>query len=145
MIFNLYLAYDFRLLLQCIGISTSLIFLVPLLSYVYSLYVTSNSHLPGPANRSLLLGNGKELYEDEDASIFTNWINRYGRIYKRAAFFGRSEIVIADPKGLTHILKNDYCYVKPDQARYLITRVAGPGLARAEQDELFIQIEGNCG
>uniref|UniRef100_A0A0W0FP35 Cytochrome p450 n=1 Tax=Moniliophthora roreri TaxID=221103 RepID=A0A0W0FP35_MONRR len=135
MTFNLHLAYDFRLLLQWIGISVSSIFLVPFLSYVYSLYITSNSHLPGPPNHSLPLGNRKELYEDDNASITNNWINQYGRIHKRAAFFGRSEIIVADLKGLTHVLKNDYCYVKPDQDRYLLIRVAGPGLAVPEQDE----------
>ncbi|EEB91246.1 hypothetical protein MPER_10428, partial [Moniliophthora perniciosa FA553] len=92
---------------------------------------------PGPPSRSLPLGNWKELYENEDdGSIFTRWIDQYGRIHKRTTFFSRPEIVVADLKGITHILKNDYNYVKPDLVRYLLGRVtSGLGLLVVEQDE----------
>ncbi|ESK88812.1 cytochrome p450 [Moniliophthora roreri MCA 2997] len=132
---NLDLSSNFHLLLQFIGLSVSLVFVVPLAAYIYYLFALSSSHIPGPRNQSFFLGNLKEVFDDENASIFSRWIEQYGRVHKRATFFGRSHIVVADLKGVSHILKNDYDYVKTDELRYLLGRLTGLGIFVVEQDE----------
>ncbi|EEB96096.1 hypothetical protein MPER_04824 [Moniliophthora perniciosa FA553] len=97
---NINLSPNFHLLLQSIGLSISLVFVVPLAAYIYDLFVLSNSHLPGPKSRSFFLGNLKEVFDDENASIFSRWIEQYGRVHKRATFFSRSHIIVADLKGV---------------------------------------------
>uniref|UniRef100_A0A0W0FP89 Cytochrome p450 n=1 Tax=Moniliophthora roreri TaxID=221103 RepID=A0A0W0FP89_MONRR len=136
MVFNVHYALYSQLIFQFAGLFVFLAFIVPFLFYIYNLYALSNNHLPGPPSHSLLLGNGKELYDNDDGSIFTSWVDQYGRIYRRTTLFSRPEIVVADLKGLTHILKDNYNYVKPDLLRYLLGRVtSGLGLLVSEQDD----------
>ncbi|ESK88803.1 cytochrome p450 [Moniliophthora roreri MCA 2997] len=125
-----------QLLFQCVGLFVLLAFIVPLLFYIYNLYALSNNHLPGPPSRNLLLGNWKDLRENDDGSIFTSWVDKYGRIYRRKALLCRPEIVVADLKGFSHVLKDSYNYVKPDLSRYLLGRLTGGlGILIVEHDE----------
>ncbi|KAK7026779.1 hypothetical protein VNI00_015437 [Paramarasmius palmivorus] len=132
---NLELSPNLQLLLQFVGCSIALIFVVPLLENLYRFLSISNSHLPGPPNPSFLRGHQQDMFDDEDGSIFTRWREQYGRVYRRTTFFGQSEIVISDMKAITHILKNDYDYVKSDSLRYLLGRITGLGIFVVEQDE----------
>ncbi|KAK7026770.1 hypothetical protein VNI00_015427 [Paramarasmius palmivorus] len=129
------LSPTFQLLLQFVGCSISLVFIVPLLVNLSHLFSLSHRNFPGPPSSGFLRGNLQDIFDAEDASIFVRWVEQYGRVYRRTTFFGRPEIVISDLKGVTHILQNHYDYIKSDSLRYLLSRVTGFGILVVEQDE----------
>ncbi|KAK7051268.1 hypothetical protein VNI00_004768 [Paramarasmius palmivorus] len=121
--------------LKLIGASLAILFAAPLVGYAYTAIVQARSyaHLDGPPSKNFVLGNLQDEMNDHDSSLLTQWLNKYGRIYKVTRHFGKPEIVLNDLKAIAHVLKNDYDYQKPDELQFIATE--WKGILIAEGDE----------
>lgn len=99
---------------------------------IYQELTSSTRDLPGPKTPSLLYGHLKEI---QDQSIHEAWVREYGRVFQYKGLFNISRLYIVDTKALDHILMNSYDYQKPQDARYILAGLVGPGVLVVEKDE----------
>ncbi|KAF8232559.1 cytochrome P450 [Tricholoma matsutake] len=103
---------------------------------IYQELTSSTRDLPGPKTPSLLYGHLKEIQDPtKQQSIHEAWVREYGRVFQYKGLFNISRLYIADTKALDHILINSYDYQKPQDARYILAGLVGPGVLVVEKDE----------
>ncbi|KIJ14924.1 hypothetical protein PAXINDRAFT_78289 [Paxillus involutus ATCC 200175] len=74
-------------------------------------------NLRGPPSPSLLLGNLREMYNQENTGLLYDWDATYGSTYAYKGFLGGSRLMTTDITAVTHILSHSYAYQKPDFVR----------------------------
>ncbi|KAK1215344.1 hypothetical protein PQX77_022050 [Marasmius sp. AFHP31] len=97
---------------------------------------TNLRHLPGPSFAGILNGNFQEAFDDDKVAVITQWVEKYGKVFRVWGLLGQVDVMVADLKGISHVLKHDAVgYQKPDQLVYLLGRLTGKGLFIAEGDQ----------
>ncbi|KDQ07868.1 hypothetical protein BOTBODRAFT_38425 [Botryobasidium botryosum FD-172 SS1] len=92
-------------------------------------------HLPGPKNPSILLGNVRELLEDQSAQkVQEEWVRKYGHVLRFWAPLGTPYLLIADTRALSYVLSHAYDFPKPEESRAAVGEIFGKGLLFAEGD-----------
>ncbi|KZP25791.1 cytochrome P450 [Athelia psychrophila] len=92
--------------------------------------------LGGPPRPSFFFGVSRSLVASKDGStILEKWAEEYGPAYYIPIALGRSELVLTDPKAISHIYSNDtYGYVQTGFAHLFIEMLVGKGVIWAEHD-----------
>ncbi|KAI0747034.1 cytochrome P450 [Daedaleopsis nitida] len=86
-------------------------------------------NLPGPPNKSLLLGNSPELGVRQSWKRLADLASTYGPVFKLGWFFGRRLIFIHDPRALHSVLiKDQEFFQKGIAPSNLLTTLLGPGV-----------------
>ncbi|KAI9446036.1 cytochrome P450 [Lactarius indigo] len=106
-----------------------------LLTFLYSRRRTGSLRdLKGPASSSFWLGNEADIrYQNEVGDCEFKWMREYGSAWRRTGCLGTDRLMLADPKGLKHVLHSaGYHYLKTiDRAQF--SRLAiGNGIISAQ-------------
>ncbi|ETW75471.1 cytochrome P450 monooxygenase 98 [Heterobasidion irregulare TC 32-1] len=77
------------------------------------------------------IGNEKDIrYQNEVGDQEFQWLRQYGTAWRAAGCMGEEVLMVADPKGIQHILQGaGYNYLKSEEDRQLLRMVSGDGLA----------------
>ncbi|KAG9019552.1 hypothetical protein FS842_007833 [Serendipita sp. 407] len=59
-------------------------------------------------------------------------IQRYGHVIKYKAYFGVDRVYTTDTKAVNYVLNHSMVYRKPDQTRFMLSRILGDGLLFVE-------------
>ncbi|KAF9020787.1 cytochrome P450 [Hymenopellis radicata] len=98
----------------------------------YQYYSSPLRRLRGPEMPSLLWGNMQEIWAADPGALFGKWVKQYGAVITFTGFLGSRRLLTTDTKAISHILHNAYDYPKPDETRYNIARMIGPGILVVE-------------
>lgn len=101
---------------------------------IYEELTSPMRDLPGPKSTSLLAGSLKDAQQDESLLV-KGWVRKYGRVFQFKGLFSLTCLYIADTKALNYVLMNSYDYQKPDNSRYTLSLLVGPGVLVVEGDE----------
>uniref|UniRef100_A0A8H7Y1G3 Cytochrome P450 n=1 Tax=Psilocybe cubensis TaxID=181762 RepID=A0A8H7Y1G3_PSICU len=101
----------------------------------YDQWMSALHVLPGPPSSSWVYGNMKEMLEADNFMLQDKWVEEYGSTISYKAYFGLNRFYTVDVKAISHILKNDYIYQKPEHARYSLSRFLGNGVLVVEEDK----------
>jgi hypothetical protein len=76
--------------------------------------------LMGPSTKNLLFGFSKEILNMPDYShLFEDWERQYGSVYHIPTLFGLKNIVLCDPKAITHHYAGDtFTYRQAPSTRF---------------------------
>ncbi|ETW77079.1 cytochrome P450 monooxygenase 80 [Heterobasidion irregulare TC 32-1] len=77
------------------------------------------------------MGNIKDIFDAEDGHVHEQWRKEYGDVFKYKGIFNVDRLVMIDCKAAGHILSHSQIYEKPEQIRYSLGQVLGPGDAVA--------------
>ena len=76
---------------------------------IYSLYQVARTHvkttkLRGPPSTNFFFGVGKETIgtDDDPATLYERWMDKYGSVYQIPEVAGAKRTVICDPKAIAH-------------------------------------------
>lgn len=86
----------------------------------------------GPKAKSFFMGNIKDIFDAEDGHVHEQWRKEYGDVFKYKGIFNVDRLVMIDCKAAGHILSHSQIYEKPEQIRYSLGQVLGPGLLFVE-------------
>ncbi|KAI9446037.1 cytochrome P450 [Lactarius indigo] len=106
-----------------------------LLAFLYSRRRTGSLRdLRGPASSSFWLGNEADIrYQNEVGDCEFKWMREYGSAWRRTGCLGTDRLMLADPKGLKHILHSaGYHYPKTIERAQFSRLVAGNGIIVAQ-------------
>ena len=81
-------------------------------------------HLPGPPSPSFFMGNLREMHDQENTNLITQWVAQYGPTFVYRGFLGGRRLITTDPLAIAHILGNSYQYQKPDFIREVLASMA---------------------
>nr|GAT54231.1 predicted protein [Mycena chlorophos] len=126
-------------LLVSVGGTLGAYVLYHLLRLVYEEFRSPLRFLPGPKSAHWLFGNIREIFRAENSVLHEQWVREFGDTLQYKLFFGRKRLYTVDTKALNHFLTNSYIYQKPEPQRFGLTRILGPGILVAEQDEHKLQ------
>ncbi|KAF8521877.1 cytochrome P450 [Hysterangium stoloniferum] len=114
---------------------------------IFSLYVvftiirriiasSRETKLPGPPAESWLFGVSKKIFESpDDSTLWEQWLEEYGPIYRIPLSLGHSRIIICDTKAVAHFYARETLTFKMSTLmKTLIERFFGRGLVWAEGD-----------
>ncbi|KZP25792.1 cytochrome P450 [Athelia psychrophila] len=92
--------------------------------------------LGGPTRPSFFFGVSKYLAASKDGSlILEKWAEEHGPTFYIPTALGSSELVITDPKAISHIYSNDtYGYIQTGFMRLFFEMLVGKGVIWAEHD-----------
>lgn len=92
--------------------------------------------IQGPPSTSFWIGNEKDIrYQNEVGDQEFQWLRQYGTAWRVAGCMGEEVLMVADPKGIQHILQGaGYNYPKSEEDRQLLRMVSGDGLAWVHGD-----------
>ncbi|KAK7016328.1 cytochrome P450 [Favolaschia claudopus] len=95
---------------------------------------TRTTRLQGPSSPNPLWGFMLYILTSPDISVdFERWATLYGGAFEIPLAFGTKEIVIMDPKALTHCYNSERAvYVRPENERRWIAEMLGCGVLWAE-------------
>ncbi|CCA69066.1 related to Cytochrome P450 [Serendipita indica DSM 11827] len=100
--------------------------------YLIKPYLSPLRKLKGPKSDSILFGNMIDLARGDAYVRLREWRAEYGNVFVLHALFGDWRCVIADNKGIAHLLANHMSYYKPEFARFQLSYLLGHGLVSAE-------------
>ncbi|EPS95222.1 hypothetical protein FOMPIDRAFT_87477 [Fomitopsis schrenkii] len=92
--------------------------------------------LAGPPNPNFLLGAGRFIVKSPDAgSLYEEWAEKYGAVFRIPATLGLSRIALCDPKAIQHFYSREtYGYVQSTMTKRAIESMVGRGVLWAEGD-----------
>ncbi|KAJ7165920.1 cytochrome P450 [Mycena filopes] len=95
---------------------------------------SATTKLNGPTSKSRIFGLSRYISEAPDISAdYEEWAARYGPVFEIPAIFGNKEIMLTDPKALTHCYNSERAvYVKTSTQRLFIDKIFGRGVLSAE-------------
>ncbi|KAG1836307.1 cytochrome P450 [Suillus subluteus] len=110
------------------------------LAIVYGVYRRyshiSLADIPGPESASFIMGNLKELHQDQAADADFKWQAQYGNIVRFKGSFGEDQLMVSDPAALQYMFaKSAYRFPKPPDRRVLSHFINGKGIIWAEGDD----------
>ncbi|ETW76268.1 hypothetical protein HETIRDRAFT_461179 [Heterobasidion irregulare TC 32-1] len=87
--------------------------------------------IQGPPSPSFLFGHEKDIhYQNEVGDLDFQWMRQYGTAWRVGGCLGEDVLMLADPKGLQHILQGSaYNYPKSGEDRQFLRLITGDGLA----------------
>nr|BAL05157.1 cytochrome P450 [Phanerodontia chrysosporium] len=93
-------------------------------------------HLRGPPSPSFLVGNLREMHDQENTALFARWEHRYGSTFVYHGFLGGARLLTTDPVAVAHILAHGYDFPKPEFIRDALASMAAghEGLLVVEGD-----------
>ncbi|VDC06375.1 unnamed protein product [Peniophora sp. CBMAI 1063] len=89
-------------------------------------------NVPGPAPQNWLYGTMKLSRKIGPPIARTQWMQAHGPIFKDWSFFGRPRLVLADNRGIGHVISNSMDYQKPPLGRFIAGQVVGDGILTVE-------------
>ncbi|EGN95464.1 hypothetical protein SERLA73DRAFT_113010 [Serpula lacrymans var. lacrymans S7.3] len=96
----------------------------------------SISHLPGPQPESFLLGNLRQLFQDDIGEEDFKLQEMYGETMRIKSSFGEDNLLLMDPKGIQYVLgTTKYRFAKPHDRLITLVLSLGKGLVSVEGDE----------
>ncbi|KAF7331088.1 Cytochrome P450 [Mycena venus] len=103
-------------------------------SSLWRLGGTQTTKLKGPESTNLLLGRMRYIMQSPDISVdYEKWAELYGPVYELPLAFGLKQIVLFDPRALTHCYNTERSvYVRLDSERQFIGEMFGRGVLWAE-------------
>ncbi|KAK7035895.1 cytochrome P450 [Favolaschia claudopus] len=104
-----------------------------ILRLLYEEYNSPLKYLPGPKSAHWIFGNMKGIWNAENSVLHEQWTREYGSTLKYKGLFGLTRLYTTDTKALNHFLSS-YNYRKPEQVRYTLSRIVGPGVLITEGD-----------
>ncbi|KAI9440898.1 cytochrome P450 [Lactarius indigo] len=119
------------------NISSLSIFLAAVVAFItYTYFRRRNSFLSqlrGPKSPSFWIGNEGDLfYQKEVGDCEFEWLQQFGSAWRRRGCLGEDHLMVADPKGLQHILHSSgYNFPKRRDMVKVTEMVAGKGLVCA--------------
>lgn len=81
-------------------------------------------HLRGPPSPSFLVGNLREMHDQENTALFARWEHRYGSTFVYHGFLGGARLLTTDPVAVAHILAHGYDFPKPEFIRDALASMA---------------------
>ncbi|KAH8825622.1 cytochrome P450 [Flagelloscypha sp. PMI_526] len=101
---------------------------------IYPRFFTPLRKIPGP-NSHWLLGNNRDIEENEPGVPCRNWWKEYGPIVRFKGFFGTERVMFMNPDALHKVLTSDWVdFPRPLFLRNLLGTVAGYGLLTVTGD-----------
>jgi hypothetical protein len=96
-----------------------------LFSYARGTQGTHSTKLNGPLSANRILGLTGYILRAQDISTdFEEWAARYGSVFELPLAFGSKQIVVADPKALTHCYNSERSvYTKTESERQFIVEM----------------------
>lgn len=93
--------------------------------------------LRGPPSQSFLWGIRKYMsFSSDTIDMFEQWVNAYGPVFHLPSVLGSREVVLADPKALSHYYsKETTIYQKTTYLRLALEKIVGHGLLWAEGED----------
>lgn len=93
--------------------------------------------LRGPPSTSFLLGATAELMKAKSsAHVQESWAQMYGPVFSLPSSFGRSKVILLDPRAVAHVFAQDtYEYQKLPVSHAFIERALGRNVLSMERDE----------
>ena len=91
--------------------------LADLIALLWRQHFSPLRHLRGPPSPSFLLGNLREMYNQENTGLLYDWDAVYGSTYAYKGFFGGPRLLTTDLTAVAHILSHSDTYQKPDFVR----------------------------
>ncbi|KIP05287.1 hypothetical protein PHLGIDRAFT_119937 [Phlebiopsis gigantea 11061_1 CR5-6] len=102
---------------------------------LWRMYTSPLRLLPGPSSPSALWGFVKVLHAAEASVPQEQWVEQYGPTISFKLMFGIRRLWTVDTRALNHIIHHTAIYQKPMAARYHLSRVLGPGVLIAEDQQ----------
>jgi hypothetical protein len=92
--------------------------------------------LKGPPRKNFLFGWMPYLMRVQDiGAVYEEWAHEYGSVFAVPTALGSRNVVLADPKALTHFsAKETYGYVHSPQNKRSLAQLIGRGLLWADGD-----------
>ncbi|KAF9265256.1 cytochrome P450 [Marasmius fiardii PR-910] len=103
--------------------------------FKFASHYLRTAHLQSVPYRGFLLGNFADALDDDRGAIHNRWFERYGKVFRVWDVFGAIDVMMADLKGVSHVLQNPEIYEKPDVTRYMLSRITGHGVLVTEGDK----------
>ena len=91
--------------------------LADLIALLWRQHFSPLRHLRGPPSPSFLLGNLREMYNQENTGLLYDWDAVYGPTYAYKGFFGGPRLLTTDLTAVARILSHSDTYQKPDFVR----------------------------
>ncbi|KAG8815207.1 hypothetical protein FRC19_001184 [Serendipita sp. 401] len=88
--------------------------------------------IPGPGNGHIVFGHMKKIRTRKQGLWHEEMIQRYGHVIKYKAYFGVDRVYTTDTKAVNYVLNHSMVYRKPDQTRFMLSRILGDGLLFVE-------------
>ncbi|KIY71740.1 cytochrome P450 [Cylindrobasidium torrendii FP15055 ss-10] len=105
-------------LFVCAACAAGLLYMLRgLASLVLRQYRSPLHKLPGPSCTSRIVGNLKEMHNQENTGLFEQWRLQHGSSFAYSGFLGGPRLMTFDPVAVAHILGNAYDYPKPSFIR----------------------------
>ncbi|VDB88768.1 unnamed protein product [Peniophora sp. CBMAI 1063] len=89
-------------------------------------------NVPGPRPQSWLWGTMKITRKLTPAVAQRQWMQEYGPIFITWSVFGTPRLVLADARGIGHVISNSMDYHKPPLGKYVASQVVGDGILTVE-------------
>ncbi|KAG6903285.1 hypothetical protein C0995_000180 [Termitomyces sp. Mi166 len=125
------------LLLACLGLLAAVLAAVlPFVRLLVRQRVSPLRRLSGPPCPSLLMGNLREMDNQENTNLLATWEEKYGPTYVYHGFLAGPRLITTDPTALAHVLAHAYDYPKPDFVRDSLASMGAGyhGILTAEGD-----------
>ncbi|KAI0701860.1 cytochrome P450 [Cytidiella melzeri] len=91
--------------------------------------------LRGPPNPHLFWGQVQVIFKNDNSVSQEQWVDQYGPTIAYQGLLGVNHLWTMDTRALNHVLTHYYTYQRPEQGRYHLSRVVGPGVLVTEQDQ----------
>ncbi|KAJ3768943.1 cytochrome P450 [Lentinula raphanica] len=116
---------------------STIILILTVSAIVYTCYKATRrsvlAKIPGPASKSIVLGNMGELMQNQAGLTEISWQKTYGNVVRFKAPFGMDRLLVSDPKALQHILMTSgYRWRKYEERKELSRITSGKGLLWAD-------------
>ncbi|GAM88387.1 hypothetical protein ANO11243_064200 [Dothideomycetidae sp. 11243] len=107
-------------------------------AFIFPNFISPIRHLPGPSNPHWLFGHGLKIIRDPTGVPMREWNNEVPNegLIRYTSFLNSERLLVTGPKALAEVLvTKNYDFVKPNQVRAGLGRIAGEGILLAEGDE----------
>ncbi|KAJ3837966.1 cytochrome P450 [Lentinula raphanica] len=116
---------------------STIILILTVSAIVYTCYKATRrsvlAKIPGPASKSIVLGNMGELMQNQAGLTEISWQKTFGNVVRFKAPFGMDRLLVSDPKALQHILMTSgYRWRKYEERKELSRITSGKGLLWAD-------------
>ncbi|KAJ3758780.1 cytochrome P450 [Lentinula raphanica] len=116
---------------------STIILILTVFAIVYTCYKATRrsvlAKIPGPASKSIVLGNMGELMQNQAGLTEISWQKTFGNVVRFKAPFGMDRLLVSDPKALQHILMTSgYRWRKYEERKELSRITSGKGLLWAD-------------
>ncbi|CAG8775193.1 7157_t:CDS:2 [Cetraspora pellucida] len=103
--------------------------------YIYPLYLSPLSKIPGPPGESLILGHYASFLKKDHAEVFSHLAKQYGGIVRFNALLNKSNLLITDPKLVQMMMvSRAYDFPRYHASKTLVKDFIGDGIILAEGD-----------